>query len=64
MVNARVLSTHFVDGKIVDIDKDFVDKDEALEYAKNLKCITVRVFEKEVGVVYFHKPGVHGVDEE
>ncbi len=63
MVNAKVLSTHYVDGKIIDKEKEFIDKEDALSYAKEMNCLIVRVLEKDVGVIYYNKPGLHGIEE-
>ncbi len=63
MANAKVLSTHYVDGKIIDKEKEFVEKEDALSYAKELTCLLVRVFEKDTGIIYYNKPGLHGMEE-
>lgn len=56
MAEARVLSFHHVNGQFIDKEKDFMNTEDALDYAKKLDCMSVRVLEKDKGVIYYERP--------
>ena len=58
MAESIVISLHQIDGNLIDKQQEFDDKEEALEYAQELKCLVVRVYEKDTGIIHYSKPGI------
>lgn len=55
---ARVVSFHSIDGKLLDKEKEFMEVDDALEYAETLECISVQVFQRDKGIIYYQRPQI------
>lgn len=53
---ARVVSFHAVNGKLLEKEKEFMVVEDALEYANTLECMSVQVFERDKGIIFYQRP--------
>ena len=59
MTECIVESFHNIDNVILTKVKEFDDEDLAVDYAKNLECLVVKVLVKDKGLVLYDKPAIY-----
>jgi hypothetical protein len=55
---AKVVSLHSISGKLLDKEKEFMEVEDALVYAKTLECISVQVFQRDKGIILYQRPQI------